>query len=434
MSLESQNPSPPAWQRSGYEHVWMPYTQMQTTPLPIPVIATEDVHLVLADGRKLIDGMASWWSACHGYNHPHIRKAVEKQLQIMPHVMFGGVNHEPALRLAQRLANLTPGELNRVFFADSGSVSVEVALKIAVQYWLNRGVSGRTKFVSFQHAYHGDTTGAMSVCDPKNSMHSHFKGFLLEQYSHPVPQTKDELAAFESFLNSKKAEIAGVIIEPLIQGAGGMKFHPPESVAEIRNACRRNNVLLIADEIATGFGRTGTMFACEQADVVPDILCVGKALTGGTLGLAATIATDEIFNEFLSDDPSHALMHGPTFMANPLACAAANASLDLFETEPRLKRAAAMEAELAELLTPCRELPGVIDVRTKGAVGVIQVKPLHHLEQLRDRMVHEGIWLRPFGDMIYMTPPLSISPDQLRTLCEATVRVVREWSTWGDNT
>jgi adenosylmethionine-8-amino-7-oxononanoate aminotransferase len=428
MSVEKQ--SPPAWQQSGYRHVWMPYTQMQTAPLPIPVVATEGVYLTLADGRKLIDGMASWWTACHGYNHPHIRSAVEAQLRVMPHVMFGGVNHEPALRLAERLAKLTPGDLNRVFFSDSGSVSVEVALKIAVQYWLNRGVSGRTKFVSFQHAYHGDTTGAMSVCDPDNSMHRHFKGFLLEQYSHPVPQTDDEHSAFEAFLATKNSEIAGVIIEPLIQGAGGMKFHPPESVARIHSACRRQNVLLIADEIATGFGRTGTMFACEQADVVPDILCVGKALTGGTLSLAATIATDEIFDAFLSDDPSHALMHGPTFMANPLACAAANASIDLFETEPRLERALAIERELAELLAPCRNLHGVVDVRSKGAVGVIQVNRLHHVERLRSRLVEEGIWLRPFSDMIYMTPALSITPEELQTLCEATVRVVQEWSTW----
>lgn len=428
MSVEKQ--SPPDWQSSGYQHIWMPYTQMQTAPFPMPVVATEGVYLTLADGRKLIDGMASWWTACHGYNHPHIQQAVEAQLRVMPHVMFGGVNHEPALRLAGRLAKLTPGDLNRVFFSDSGSVSVEVALKIAAQYWLNQGVSGRTKFVSFKHAYHGDTTGAMSVCDPENSMHSHFKGFLLEQYSHPVPQTAVEHTAFESFLASKKNSVAGVIIEPLIQGAGGMKFHPPESVAKIHAACRRHNVLLIADEIATGFGRTGTMFACEQADVVPDILCVGKALTGGTLSFAATIATNEIFDAFLSDDPSHALMHGPTFMANPLACAAANASIDLFETEPRLERAMAMEPELAELLAPCLDLSGVVDVRTKSAVGVIQVDRLHHLDRLRTRTIDEGIWLRPFSDMIYMTPPLSITPDELQTLCEATVRVVHEWSTW----
>ena len=403
---------------------------MQTAPLPLPVVATEGVHLTLADGKKLIDGMASWWTACHGYNHPCIRQAVEEQLRAMPHVMFGGINHEPALRLAERLVALAPGDLNRVFFADSGSVSVEVALKIAVQHWLNQGITGRTKFVSFQNAYHGDTTGAMSVCDPQNSMHSHFKGFLLEQYSQPIPQTQDEHVAFESFLSSKKNEVAGVIIEPLIQGAGGMKFHPPESVAKIHSVCQRNNVLLIADEIATGFGRTGTMFACEQADVVPDILCVGKALTGGTLSFAATIATDKVFNAFLSDDPSHALMHGPTFMANPLACAAANASLDLFETEPRLERATAIEAELANLLAPCRDFPGVVDVRTKGAVGVIQVARLHNLERLRTSIVKEGIWLRPFSDMIYMTPALSITPEELQTLCKATVRAVQNWSTW----
>ena len=431
--MPEEKQTPPDWQQSGYQHVWMPYTQMKTAPWPMPVVATEGVYLTLADGRKLIDGMASWWTACHGYNHPHIRQAVEAQLRVMPHVMFGGVNHEPALRLAERLAKLTPGDLNRVFFADSGSVSIEVALKIAVQYWLNRGVSGRTKFVSFKHAYHGDTTGAMSVCDPDNSMHSHFKGFLLEQYSHRIPQSTEDHAAFESFLSSKKNAVAGVIIEPLIQGAGGMKFHPPESVAKIHAACRRHNVLLIADEIATGFGRTGTMFACEQADAVPDILCVGKALTGGTLSFAATIATNEIFDAFLSDDPSRALMHGPTFMANPLACAAANASVDLFETEPRLERAIAMEQELAEQLAPCRDLPGVVDVRTKGAVGVIQVNRLHNLDRLRTRTIDEGIWLRPFSDMIYMTPPLSITTDELQTLCEATVRVVQEWSTWASS-
>lgn len=429
MPQDSLQMSPPEWQTTGYQHIWMPYTQMQTSPLPLSVASTEDVYLILSDGRKLIDGMASWWTACHGYNHPHIRQAVEAQLHNMPHVMFGGLNHEPALRLASRLAAVTPGNLNRVFFADSGSVSVEVALKVAVQYWLNQGVSGRTKFVSFQHSYHGDTTGAMSVCDPDNSMHSHFKGFLLEQYSHQIPRTRNEHSAFEAYLRSIRNEVAGVIIEPLIQGAGGMKFHPPESVAEIHAACRRQNVLFIADEIATGFGRTGTMFACEQADIVPDILCIGKALTGGTLSFAATIATDNVFDAFLSDDASHALMHGPTFMANPLACAAANASLDLFETEPRLERAKAMETEITDLLAPCRELPGVVDVRTKGAVGVIQVQHLHDLEQLRARLVQKGVWLRPFGDMIYMTPPLSMTPDQLQTLCEATVQSVREWST-----
>ena len=420
----------PEWQREQASSVWMPYTQMQTAPVPLPVVATEDVFLILPDGRRLIDGMASWWTACHGYNHPHIVQGVEEQLKTMPHVMFGGIHHEPALRLAARLAKLLPGDLNRVFFSDSGSVAVEVALKMAVQYWRNTGQSGRTKFVSFQHAYHGDTTGAMSVCDPVNSMHSHFKGFLLEQFSRPVPETNDEIAAFDSFVADRRDELAGVILEPLIQGAGGMKFHPAESVAAVRDVCQRHNVLLIADEIATGFGRTGTMFACEQADVVPDIMCVGKALTAGTMGLAATGATDRVFEAFQSDDPAHALMHGPTFMANPLACAAANASLDLFESEPRLEQARKIEQSLREQLAECRSLSGVIDVRTKGAVGVVQVQELHNLERLRRQFVESGVWLRPFGDMIYTTPPLSINQDSLDELCRAMVGVITEWSGW----
>jgi adenosylmethionine-8-amino-7-oxononanoate aminotransferase len=352
------------------------------------------------------------------------------QLERMPHVMFGGINHEPALTLARRLARLLPGDLNHVFFCDSGSVSVEVALKMAVQYWLNQGITGRSKFVCFRHAYHGDTTGAMSICDPVNSMHAHFKGFLLEQFSQDIPQNDADAQLFEEFIRSKQNDIAGVIIEPLVQGAGGMKFHPPEALSRLRDVCDRYNLLLIADEIATGFGRTGTMFACEQADVVPDIMCVGKALTGGTLGLAATVATDRVFEAFLSDNPGHALMHGPTYMANPLACAAANASLDLFETEPRLDQVRAIEATLRQAFSACRGLPGVVDVRCKGAVGVIQVKQLHHVDRLRQRFVQEGVWLRPFADMIYVTPPLTISPKQLEQLCDAVIRVVGEWSRW----
>lgn len=428
--MSAETASTPDWQRDGFPHIWMPYCQMQTSPLPVPVVATEDVYLLLADGRRLIDGMASWWTACHGYNHPHIQQAVEDQLQCMPHVMFGGINHEPALRLAQRLAALLLGDLNRVFFSDSGSVSVEVAMKMAVQYWKNRGVSGRNKFVSFLHAYHGDTTGAMSVCDPVNSMHSHFKGFLLEQYSHTIPQSDDEIRTFETFVAERRDELAGVLIEPLIQGAGGMKFHPPESVAAISRICEHNDVLLIADEIATGFGRTGTMFACEQADVVPDIICVGKALTAGMMGLAATVATERVYEAFLSDDPMKALMHGPTFMANPLACAAANASLDLFENEPRLQQVETCEEIIRLELEPCRAIAGVVDVRTKGAVGVVQVQQLDHLERLRSAFVEAGVWLRPFADMIYMTPPLTISETQLTTLCRAVVEVTRTWASW----
>jgi adenosylmethionine-8-amino-7-oxononanoate aminotransferase len=422
--------STPEWQLSGAQFVWSPYTQMKTAPLPIPVVATEGVYLILADGTRLIDGMASWWTACHGYNHPHIVAKVTEQLQRMPHVMFGGVHHEPALRLASRLAMLLPGDLNHVFFSDSGSVAVEVALKMAVQFWLNRGITGRSKFLSFRHAYHGDTTGAMSVCDPVNSMHSHFKGFLLEQYTLGVPYTDGEFDELDRFLRDKRDSLAGVIIEPLVQGAGGMKFHPPASLKRLRELCDQHDVLLIADEIATGFGRTGTMFACEQAAIVPDIICVGKALTAGTMSLAATVATDRVFDAFWSDDPACALMHGPTFMANPLACAAANASLDLFETEPRLARVAAIETRLAEGLEPCRELAGVVDVRTKGAIGVIQVAELHHLEQLRASFVAAGVWLRPFSDIVYMTPPLTISDDELAELCGAVREVMRRWASW----
>lgn len=418
------------WQQAGKDFIWMPYCQMQTAPLPTPVVATEGVRLILADGRRLIDGMASWWSACHGYNHPLIRAAVEDQLAWMPHVMFGGIQHEPALRLASRLAHLLPGDLNRVFFSDSGSVAVEIAMKMAVQFWRNQGTSTRNRFVSFHNAYHGDTTGAMSLCDPVRSMHAHFKGALLEQYCREIPDTADRRREFDQFLEEHRDELAGVFIEPLVQGAGGMRFHAPDVVAFLRESCRRHNVLLIADELATGFGRTGSMFAVEQADVVPDIICLGKALTGGTMGMAATIATDRVFDAFLSDDPSFALMHGPTFMANPLACAAANASLDLFDTEPRLEQAQAMEGRLAAALEPCRQMPHVVDVRCKGAVGVVQVDELFQLDRLRSRFVERGVWVRPFGDVIYLTPSLSMEADDLAMLCETLVSVVDEWSRW----
>ncbi len=407
-------------------NLWMPYTQMKHSD-PTRVARTDDVYLILEDGQRIIDGLASWWTACHGYNHPHIRNQVANQLETMPHVMLGGITHEPARRLAARLAAITPGDLNHVFFNDSGSVAVEVAMKIAAQFWRNQNISGRNRFISFQNAYHGDTTGAMSVCDPVNSMHAHFKGFLLEQFPQAIPRSTAEAAELSAFLHERKDELAGVIIEPLVQGAGGMKFHSTDSLRMIANAARENGLLLIADELATGFGRTGTMFACEQAEVVPDILCVGKALTAGTMGMAATIATEQVFDTFWSDDSTHALMHGPTFMANPLACAAANASLDLFESTSRVEQAAAMESELLEMLAPCRKLPGVVDVRSKGAVGVVQVQELHHLNELRAMFLDRKVWLRPFADMIYITPPLTIG-DRLSTLTEAIVDVVSRWS------
>jgi adenosylmethionine-8-amino-7-oxononanoate aminotransferase len=388
----------------------------------LPVVATEGCRIRLADGRTLIDGISSWWTACHGYNHPHIVRAVGDQLARMPHVMFGGLTHEPASRLAARLARLLPRGLDRVFFSDSGSVAVEVALKMALQFWLNRGEK-RYTIIAFRNAYHGDTLGAMSVSDLSTGMHRRFRRFVPEQQVVDLPQSPDELSAFAAELDGMAHGVAAVILEPLVQAAGGMRMHEPAVIAGIAQACDDAGVMFIADEIATGFGRTGTLFACEQAGVAPDIVCLGKALTGGALGLAATVAQRHVFEAFLSDDPDAAFMHGPTFMANPLACAAANASLDLFETEPRLTQVAAIEAHLREALAECR---GVADVRVKGAIGAVELGRMPDPQWLRDRFVAEGVWVRPLGNVIYLMPPFVIAPDELATLTGAVVRVVRE--------
>ncbi len=329
------------------KNVWLPYTQMQTARQPLQAVSTRGSLIRLNDGRELIDGIASWWTACHGYNHPHIQAALHRQIDRMPHVMFGGLVHEPALKLAERLAALTPGDLNHVFFVDSGSVAVEVAMKMAVQYWLNRGEAGRSRMVSFRNGYHGDTMACMSVCDPDESMHALFKDYLPRQILAELPVDEASEAAFDALLAREKAHVAAVLIEPLVQGAGGMKFHSADTLRRVAEACKRHGVLLIADEIFVGFGRTGTLFACEQAGITPDILCLGKGLTGGALTLAATLARPHVFEAFLSESHDKALMHGPTFMANPLACAAANASLDLFATEPRLEQVAQIETQSA---------------------------------------------------------------------------------------
>jgi adenosylmethionine-8-amino-7-oxononanoate aminotransferase len=327
------------------------------------------------------------------------------------------------------LTALAPGSLEHVFFSDSGSVAVEVAMKMAVQYWLNRGTPGRTRFVAFRDGYHGDTMGAMSVCDPEAGMHTSLRAYLPAQIFAELPRTPQELTALDSLLAAPAHEIAAVIVEPLVQGAGGMRFHTPAELAQIAAAARRHDLLLIADEIFTGFGRTGTMFACEQADVAPDILCVSKALTGGTMGLAATLASRTVFEAFLSDEAGAALMHGPTFMANPLACAAANASLDLFEREPRLGQAAAIGAQLRDGLEACRQLADVRDVRALGAIGVVQLRrPPARLEALRRRFVDHGVWIRPFGDVVYLMPPLVVAPPDLRALLDAIPVVLEEAS------
>ena len=418
--------NPPAWLTEGAPHLWLPYTQMQTTPMALPVVKTEGVRLTLADGHELIDGISSWWTAAHGYNHPHIREAVIKQLEKMPHVMLGGLAHEQACRLGTRLSEKLPGDLAHVFFSESGSVSVEIAMKIAVQYWINNGRRGRTRFVSFKGGYHGDTLATMSVCDPDEGMHTLFKGAIAEQFICELPTDEEKTAALDGFLATHAHEVAAVVTEPLVQGAGGMRFHGPETLKTLRALCDKHDVLLILDEIFTGFGRTGSMFASEQAGIVPDIVTLSKALTGGTMALAATIARTTIFEAFLGEDGGRALMHGPTYTGNPLACAAANASLDLFEREPRLEQVAAISAQLARELEPARGLPGVRDVRVKGAIGVIELEKMSDLNFLKRRFVEEGVWIRPFGNIVYTTPPLVIQPGDLARLTGAMVKIVAE--------
>ncbi|HEX4042252.1 MAG TPA: adenosylmethionine--8-amino-7-oxononanoate transaminase [Xanthobacteraceae bacterium] len=415
----------PDWYADGLAHVWLPYAQMKTANAPLAVVRTHGCRIVLGDGRELIDGIASWWTACHGYNHPHIRRAVEAQLGTIPHVMFGGLVHEPALKLAERLtALLAPADLDRVFFSESGSVAVEVALKMAVQYWRNRGVRGRSRIVSFKGGYHGDTTGAMAVSDPEGSFHAAFRGLLPEQIVTELPTNAESAAALETLLAERADEIAAIIVEPLVQGAGGMRFHDAGTLRNLRRLAGRYELLLIFDEIFTGFGRTGELFAFQHAGVVPDILTLSKALTGGTLPLAATIASQKIFAAFWSDDPTQALMHGPTFMANALACAAANASLDLFAREPRLDQVAKIAGALEAGLAPCRNSPGVKDVRVKGAIGVVELDRIDNLEALRRRFIAEGVFIRPFGNIVYLTPAFTIGEDELATLTGAIRRVL----------
>jgi adenosylmethionine-8-amino-7-oxononanoate aminotransferase len=405
------------------DHIWLPYAQMKTVDMPVPVASTRGVRLQLVDGRELIDGIASWWTACHGYGHPYILKKIGEQLEKMPHVMFGGLAHEPAYRLAQRLAAALPGDLNHVFFTESGSVAMEVAMKMAVQFWLNQG-QRRTKFVSFRNGYHGDTFAAMAICDPEEGMHKLFRGVVPEQFFAALPDSKESHNSLDHFLAENRKEIAAVIVEPLIQAAGGMKFHDPGVLTDLKVLCDRHGLLLILDEIFTGFGRTGTMFACEQGGVVPDILCVSKALTGGTMPLAATVATDHLYEKFLSNDSGAALMHGPTYMAYPLGCAAANASLDLFECEPRLRQVAAIEAQLKEDLAVCQRASGVRGIRVKGAVGVVQMDGPVDAARLRARFVEKGFWIKPFADVIYLTPPLVIEANDLSGLTRAIVEVL----------
>jgi adenosylmethionine-8-amino-7-oxononanoate aminotransferase len=418
------DPAAPAWLGRGQSHVWRPYTQAKTAQPALPVVRTEGVRIHLADGRTLIDGIASWWTACHGYNHPTIRASVSDQLERLPHVMFGGLAHEPAYALAAELAARLPAPLSHVFFSDSGSVAVEVALKIALQYQQNVGRPEKSRFAAFFGGYHGDTFLTMSVCDPDEGMHARFARNLPVQDILQLPIDDASTAALEAHFAKNASELAAVIVEPLLQGAGGMRVHSPETLARIVRIARAHEVLVIFDEIATGFGRTGKMFAMEHAGVIPDLVCLGKALTGGTLPLAATIATEEIYATFLGDDPSRALMHGPTFMANPLACRAALASLSIFDQEPRLAQSRMIADQLERELSPLVSTPHVRAVRVLGAMGAVELDRLDDREDLRRRFVDEGVWIRPLGKVVYLMPALSIGADDLGRLTRAIAKVL----------
>lgn len=408
-------------------HLWLPYTQMQTTAPPLQVVGAEGARIKLADGRELVDGIASWWTACHGYRHPHIEQAVAKQLKSLPHIMLGGLVHEQASTLAKRLVGITPQGLDRVFFSDSGSVAVEVALKMALQYWQNKRQPSHNRFLCFRHSYHGDTTGAMSVSDP-DAMHKAFRSYATKQYVLDIPSDEYGFGELDVLLEGVHKNIAGLIIEPLVQGAGGMKFHSSDVLAELYRIAKKHGLLFIADEIATGFGRTGSMFACNEAGITPDILCIGKALTGGTMTLAATLATTEVFEAFLHDEHEYAFMHGPTYMANPLACAVANASLDLFENEPRLRQVELIEAQMLRELSVCDGMKGVVDVRVKGAIGVVQIDAAYmDKPKLRQSFLEQGVWLRPIEDVIYIMPSFVITPEELAQLTSAVIKVVGEF-------
>lgn len=414
----------PAWLAAGAPHVWRPYCQMKTATAPLAVARTQGARIILEDGRELVDGIASWWTACHGYNHPHIRQAVEDQLSRSPHVMFGGLAHEPAYRLATRLAALLPGDLDHVFFAESGSVSVEIAMKMALQFWINRGVEGRTRFLSFLGGYHGDTLATMTICDPEEGMHSLFSGVMPAQHVVALPTDEASEAGLDAYLAENAAGIAAMIVEPRVQGAGGMLFHDDEVLRRLRRLADRHDLLLIFDEIFVGFGRTGDLFACSGSGVVPDIVTLSKALTGGTLPLSAAIASGRIFQAFWSDDPGAALMHGPTYMANPLACAAANASLDLFETGDWKAQVARIGAALAADLEPCRRAPGVVDVRTLGAIGVVEFEAAVDAGALCARFAEAGCWIRPMGKVVYLTPPYITTEAELSRLTAAMRQVL----------
>lgn len=410
------------------QHIWHPYTALPNSMPSYPVVSTQGVKIKLEDGRELIDGMASWWSAIHGYNHPILVQAIKDQADTMSHVMFGGLTHQPAVELSKKLISLTPEALQNIFFSDSGSVAVEVAIKLALQYWQAKDQKNKSKLLTLKNAYHGDTFGAMAVCDPVNGMHSIFKGALAQHYFVDAPYCGDEfhqedVAKVKRQLEQHSENIAAFILEPLVQGAGGMRFYHAKYLTQVRKLCDEYNVLLIADEIATGFGRTGTLFACEQANISPDIMCIGKALTGGTLSLAATLMTKEI-SQTISQGQPGLFMHGPTFMANPLACAVSIASIDLLLNSEWKTNVTRIETILKENLQGCIKLKQIKDVRVKGAIGVIETHQTINQKWMTQEFVKRGVWVRPFSNLIYIMPAYIINEDDLIKVSSAMKNIV----------
>lgn len=416
------------------QHVWHPYASI-TEPLPQYVVSSASgVRLTLADGTELIDGMASWWSVIHGYNHPVLSAAMQAQVEKMSHVMFGGLTHEPAVRLAKLLVDITPKALQKVFFSDSGSVAIEVAIKMAIQYWQAKGQADKYKMLSLRSGYHGDTFAAMSVCDPITGMHELFSGVLPQQLFAEAPQCKfddewneEDIASLKHQLEQQHQHIAAVILEPIVQGAGGMRFYSPHYLRRVRELCDEHNVLLICDEIATGFGRTGKLFASEHAGITADILCLGKAITGGTMTLAATLTTEQISSTICNASPG-VFMHGPTFMGNPLACSVAVASLKLLLSSPWQQRIEALEHGLKTGLAPARNLPHVAEVRVLGGIGVVEMQSTVRMQEITAAFVAKGIWVRPFGKLVYLMPPYIISAEDLQQLTNALIEVISDTS------